>query len=235
MGRLEDSAVFSTFAGLDSRLLPFLFAKFGNPVRGIIAYVQRVTAATKLPDFEKPDIGKEKVDKEGPETFIAKLDRLREQSPEDYAVFRMHDAPQANVAAGSDTTSISLTSTMYNIIKKPRIYQKLRDELVQATMQGKADDPITFDQAQALPYLQMVIKEALRMHAATGLPMWRVVQIGGATIADTFFPEGVSDLSCRLQIGDHQPLIFQIVHCRYQHMGCSLQSRRLHKPFHVLS
>ena len=43
-----------------------------------------------------------------------------------------------------------------------------------------------------MPYLQACIKEGLRMHPATGLPLARVVPAGGATIAGTFFPEGVS-------------------------------------------
>lgn len=43
-----------------------------------------------------------------------------------------------------------------------------------------------------MSYLQAVIKEALRMHPATGLPLERVVPAGGATISGYFFPEGVS-------------------------------------------
>jgi len=41
-----------------------------------------------------------------------------------------------------------------------------------------------------MPYLQAVLKEALRCHPATGLPLGRVVPAGGAVIADRFFPEG---------------------------------------------
>lgn len=41
-----------------------------------------------------------------------------------------------------------------------------------------------------MPYFQAVMKEALRMHSATGLPMWRVVPAGGAEINGRFFPEG---------------------------------------------
>jgi cytochrome P450 len=35
-----------------------------------------------------------------------------------------------------------------------------------------------------MPYLQAVMKEALRMHPATGLPLERVVPAGGASICD---------------------------------------------------
>jgi cytochrome P450 len=43
-----------------------------------------------------------------------------------------------------------------------------------------------------MPYLQAVIKEALRLHPAAALPLERVVPEGGATITGSFFPEGVS-------------------------------------------
>lgn len=43
-----------------------------------------------------------------------------------------------------------------------------------------------------MPYLQACIKESLRLHPATGLPLARVVPEGGATISETFFPAGVS-------------------------------------------
>ncbi len=61
---------------------------------------------------------------------------------------------------------------------------------------------LSFQEAQKLPYLQAVIKEGLRLHPATGLPMVRVVPKGGATLAGRFFPEKVrstprASLECR--------------------------------------
>ncbi|KAK6193521.1 hypothetical protein LQW54_012388 [Pestalotiopsis sp. IQ-011] len=49
---------------------------------------------------------------------------------------------------------------------------------------------VTFKETQGMPYLQAVIKEALRIHPATALPLERVVPEGGATISGRFFPEG---------------------------------------------
>lgn len=56
-------------------------------------------------------------------------------------------------------------------------------------------DPITFQQAQSMPYLQAVIKETLRIHPAVGTILPRKVPRGGVTLGGTFFPEGVCD-SC---------------------------------------
>jgi len=191
MQKVEGSLLFSALAGIDKLLLPILFIKFGNPAAGISDFAKRMIQVGKM-EGRDPTLRNANHKESGPETFVAKLAKLRAQSPQDYETFRMAIAPDGNVAAGSDTTSITLTAILYNIIKSPRIYQKLRNELAQAAAEGKADDSITFDQAQALPYFQMVIKEAMRVHPATGLPMWRVVQEGGIELGGTHFPAGVS-------------------------------------------
>lgn len=71
---------------------------------------------------------------------------------------------------------------------------QLRSELNEADAVGKLSSPIKYNEAQALPYLQACIKEGLRMHPATGLPLARVVPPEGATVAGTFFPGGVRAL-----------------------------------------
>ena len=56
----------------------------------------------------------------------------------------------------------------------------------------KLTNTITFAESQDMPYLQACIKEGLRLHPATGLPLARIVPKGGVTIANTFIEEGVS-------------------------------------------
>lgn len=81
---------------------------------------------------------------------------------------------------------------MHQIANNREVYLKLREEVKAAEERGAVSDPILFEEALALPYLQMVLKESLRMHPSTGLPMWRVVPAGGMQIAGKFFPPGVS-------------------------------------------
>lgn len=97
-----------------------------------------------------------------------------------------------NVFAGSDTTSITLTATLFNIITRPDVLQKLRCELDEAAGRGDLSDVPSFSEAQKLPYLQAVLKESLRLHPATGLPLWREVPEGGATLCGTWFPAGTN-------------------------------------------
>ncbi|KZL83624.1 cytochrome p450 [Colletotrichum incanum] len=71
---------------------------------------------------------------------------------------------------------------------RPDCYQKLREEA--DAVQPSQNKEFTFHETRDMPYLQAVIKEALRVHPAFGMPIERVVPEGGATIAGRFFPTG---------------------------------------------
>lgn len=105
-----------------------------------------------------------------------------------YNVFMMG---QSNIVAGSDTTSVSLASILYHLITSPEAMSKLRKEVEGAAAEGKADDNrVSWVTSQEMPYLQACIKEGLRMHPATGLPLWRVVPDGGSEVCGQFFRAG---------------------------------------------
>lgn len=70
----------------------------------------------------------------------------------------------------------------------------LRKEIDTMENEGSISKPVTFGETQKMPYLQAVLKEALRVHPATGLPLGRVVPKGGKVIAGYVFPEGVCAL-----------------------------------------
>lgn len=188
MDNLEKAGRFSTLLGLDFRLLPFLFAMYGNPIAGNLAWV---ASFSKLDEAaaEKP-----KSSNKVAETFSAKLGKIREKDPESFEKYRGENVKTANLLAGSETTSASLTAIMFYLLKNDDALRKLRAEVSEGIAKGEVDDPITFDQAQNLPYLQACIKEAMRLYPATGFPMWREVPKGGLTVSETFFPEGVSNL-----------------------------------------
>jgi cytochrome P450 len=95
-----------------------------------------------------------------------------------------------NIGAGSDTTGITLSAIFYYLLKNPSTYQCLQSEIDTAAKEGRISDPVTFKEAQDLPYLQAVMKEALRIHPATGLTMPRTVPSTGASIAGRPFPPG---------------------------------------------
>lgn len=126
------------------------------------------------------------------EDFLTKFLAKHAADPDVFTSFHVLAGCTSNMVAGSDTTAISLSAVLYYLLKNPACLQKLRDEIDDLTANGGLSKSPTFKESQQLPYLQAVIKEALRMHPATGLPMERVVPEGGATISGRFFPEGVS-------------------------------------------
>ncbi|KAL1857884.1 hypothetical protein Plec18170_003108 [Paecilomyces lecythidis] len=96
-----------------------------------------------------------------------------------------------NVNAGSDTTAISLRAILYYTLKNPRVYAKLREELDDSTSSGRISSPVTWKESQELPYLDAVIKEALRLHPAVGLLLERIVPEGGLKLPDgPYLPPG---------------------------------------------
>lgn len=96
----------------------------------------------------------------------------------------------SNIFAGSDTTAASLRAIFYNLCRHKPAHDKLLSEIDAADREGRLSDPLTFAEAQNLPYLQAVIKEALRIHPAVGLLLERLVPKGGAEIGGVHLPEG---------------------------------------------
>ncbi|KAJ4260730.1 hypothetical protein NW757_001112 [Fusarium falciforme] len=115
---------------------------------------------------------------------------LHEDNPAKFPLDAVQSTCLVNIGAGSDTTSISLCSILYNLMTHPDALQKLRDEIDQKLQELGGATQIPFKDTQAMPYLQACIKEGLRLHLATGLPLARVVPQGGATISGTYFPQG---------------------------------------------
>lgn len=96
-----------------------------------------------------------------------------------------------NVFAGSDTTAIALRATIYLLCKNPRTIEKLVHEIDQADKNGQLSKPISYKEATTvLPYLNAVLKEAIRVHSSVGLLMERHVPTEGITIDGHYLKAG---------------------------------------------
>ncbi|KAJ9641627.1 hypothetical protein H2204_002689 [Knufia peltigerae] len=137
---------------------------------------------------QRPKGSLEKDQSKSTDDFLTKLLRMNALQPDKFTMEDVYSICMTNIGAGSDTTSVSLAGIMYCFMKNPEALEKVRKEIDEA-MQGRgSDEMLSFQEAQKLPYLQACIKEGLRMHPATGLPMVRVVPKGGSTIAGRYFP-----------------------------------------------
>lgn len=118
------------------------------------------------------------------------------------------------IFAGSETTAISLSAVFHNLLRYPRVYVKLMEELDEASKNGsivaRANNKISWAEAQKLAYLDAVIQESFResskrcdvvsnlhltvpttgLHPAAGLTLERIVPPQGMDILGNFIPGG---------------------------------------------
>ncbi|KAB8223316.1 cytochrome P450 [Aspergillus novoparasiticus] len=80
-----------------------------------------------------------------------------------------------NIVAGSDTTANAISAAVY--------YEELRG--------ANLSTPPQWKEVRSLPYLDAVMREAMRVHPGVGLLLERIVPKGGFTLPDgRFVPEG---------------------------------------------
>ncbi|KAF4450625.1 cytochrome p450 oxidoreductase [Fusarium austroafricanum] len=106
--------------------------------------------------------------------FLTKFLGKHNNDPEVFTEFHVLSGCAQNMFAGSDTTAITLSAVFYYLLKNPCSLEKLRDEVDSHTERIELSRAPTFKETQRMPYLQAVIKEALRMHPATkvGINAW---------------------------------------------------------------
>ncbi|KAI0413510.1 pisatin demethylase [Xylaria grammica] len=96
------------------------------------------------------------------------------------------------IIAGSETTASVLRITMLDIMTCPRVYNKLKQEIRDAVIDGNVASPIKFEEAKRLPYLQAVIYEGLRMRAPVPGLNPKAVPPEGDTMHGKFIPGGTA-------------------------------------------
>lgn len=191
---LDQSMVYSTLAGIYAWAHPYCYAIMekipGSGAAGrnfLMKFVRQriaernharenLTASEKRQSLDAND--------DTPKDFLDKLTDAHDRDPQRVTPYHIFMMAFSNIVAGSDTTAVSLSSVLYHLTKHPSTLDKLRQEIKE--YEQKRDSPdafVSFKEAHEMPYLQAVIKEALRMHPATGLPLWRVIPEGGAFIA----------------------------------------------------
>lgn len=127
----------------------------------------------------------------GPKDFLTKMLDVRKTNPERLSEYDLLMNLRGNVVAGSDTTGISLSATIFYLLQNPDKLVTLMAEIDDfAQTKQTTGDAVSFKESLEMPYLQAVIKESMRLHPATGLPMWRVVPEGGAQISNHHLPAG---------------------------------------------
>lgn len=193
---LHNAMKYSTLIGIYPRLHPLIFdtmAKFkASGAGGRLKIMDFVQKQMDKRNARGDDVEKlPEKDETAPRDFLEKLLEANKKDPDKTTSYHIFMMGLSNIIAGSDTTAVSLSAILYYLLKTPETLLKLREEIQAFEEEGRCGSlDVSFAESQEMPYLQAVLKEAMRLHAATGLPLWRVVPEGGADICGQFFPAG---------------------------------------------
>ena len=98
---------------------------------------------------------------------------------------------QVNMLAGADTTAITLRAVFNFLLRNPDAFKKLTQVVLEADFDPSK--PVSYNEARALPYVDAVIKEAMRMHPGVGMLLERYVPEAGLTLPDgSYVPPGTA-------------------------------------------
>lgn len=189
-GTLRDSARsqdYFSFVGM----MPFLDHWLGkNPImqigtpgfdvltRKILKYLTDRYQGTDRDhhDPEKPD-------------FLDHFIEAKNADPEDVDDAQIVSWLMINVMAGADTTALTLKTAFYYCLRDERIWQRLREDLLVAG--AREATPVSYEIAHSVPYLEAVVREALRILPGISMPLERYVPKGGHRLSDgSFLPGG---------------------------------------------
>lgn len=111
------------------------------------------------------------------------------------------------IFAGTDSTGMNLATIIRNLTLFPEKYEKLKQEVSENAALGAG----CLD-AQALPYLNAIVKEALRTSMANPTRLPHTVPQGGWTFKNTYFPAG-SVVGCSAYELHYDPIVFTEPQC----------------------
>ncbi|KAG1442292.1 hypothetical protein G6F56_011125 [Rhizopus delemar] len=109
--------------------------------------------------------------------------------------------------AGLETTSIALSFCLYNLAKDKHIQNKLRNEIIDIMGDEPVDVIPTLEELRRMDYLNLIIKENLRLYGPVDEPIPRITA-EDVNLAGTFIPKG-TDINLDLQCLHRDPTIWQ--------------------------
>lgn len=89
--------------------------------------------------------------------------------PHELTLDRLHHEAASILGGGIDTTKTALTVASFFVLSNPEIYQRLRQELIEAIPDTSAKPP-TLAQLEALPYLNAVVQEGRELTITHPIP-----------------------------------------------------------------
>ncbi len=121
--------------------------------------------------------------------LLARLMEGRDENGEKLGREELTAEALTQLIAGSDTTSNTSCAILYHCLTHPEVITRLQQEL--DTALPNPDAIPTFSQVKDLPYMDMVIKETMRIHSTSSLGLPRIIPPGpGITLLGHHFAPG---------------------------------------------
>lgn len=123
--------------------------------------------------------------------LLSQLLEAHEKEPEKFSEMTVFAIAHGAIFAGSDSTSSTMTSFIWNVLDTPSAHERLVEEILSADAADELSEVVAWEEAQTrLPYFQACLKEAMRINPAVGVPIYRKVPPTGADIDGVFVPGG---------------------------------------------
>jgi cytochrome P450 len=160
----------------------------GKLARDLIAYVKY--ANTQMADRKALEESFTSIGKENPrKDFLSYL--LHAKDPQTGRGFNKEELDADSgllIAAGADTTSVTLSATFFYLVQNPRALQQLTEEVRSAF--ADVEEIRGGAKLNGLVYLRACIDETLRLAPPVPTHLPREVLKGGLVVDGEFFPEG---------------------------------------------
>ncbi|KAL2013538.1 hypothetical protein VTN00DRAFT_1063 [Thermoascus crustaceus] len=122
--------------------------------------------------------------------MLEKLLKISRERAPAFDITDVYTESYTAIFAGSDTTAIAMRCAIYYLCKNPRAYRKVQAEIDQFHREGKLSPMVTYEEANAMPYVIATIKDAMRIFPSIALTFPRHVPEGGREICGRYFPAG---------------------------------------------
>ncbi|KAI8623937.1 cytochrome P450 [Xylariaceae sp. FL1651] len=168
------------------KLIPAL-----DPANNLITRIAKEEMAKRRP-FEVEREGRG-AGGDGREDLMASLIKGHLKDPQKFHEGDIFAVAHGAIFAGSDSTASTMQSFFWLTLSAPRVYASLKTEIDAAVAAGTIPPSgnIEWTQAQALPYFQACLKEAMRLRPAVGLNITRYAPApDGVEIEGRHYPAG---------------------------------------------